>query len=182
VKTTRIVLSEFDKTAGRWLNSLSGYSEEQFALKPDADSWSIGQVYNHLVAGTRRYHLQMIARCLEGRGTSITGGKKLPGKLMFLLGSFLPARIKVPASETYTPKQPASIEAVRTGLTDLIEVMRALEPGCSSASGIQKAPHPILGFLNAREWFQLIEMHFRHHLRQKERIEAFLSPGTPRDL
>jgi hypothetical protein len=28
--------------------------------------------------------------------------------------------------------------------------------------------------VNAREWFQFADMHFRHHLRQKKRIEKFL--------
>ena len=103
MKTTQSILSQFEKTAGVWLASLSQYSEEQFAKKPNADSWSIGQVYNHLVAGTRLYPLQQIAQCLEGKQTEKNVGKKFPGKLTFFLGSFPPKRIKVPPSDTYTP-------------------------------------------------------------------------------
>jgi hypothetical protein len=45
-----------------------------------------------------------------------------------------------------------------------------------SASSVQgKAMHPGLHYLSAREWLQFSEMHFRHHLRQKERLDAFLA-------
>jgi hypothetical protein len=175
MKTTQSILSQFEKTAGVWLTSLSQYSEEQFAKKPNADSWSIGQVYNHLVAGTRLYQLQHIAQCLEGKQTTGTLEKKLPGKLIFFWGSFPPMRVNVPPSETYTPKQPPNIEAMRTGLEKLIKIMQETEKKLPGASEISKTAHPAFGFLNAREWFQLIEMHFRHHLRQKKRLDHFLA-------
>ncbi|PFI45332.1 hypothetical protein COI73_19775 [Bacillus cereus] len=37
---------------------------------------------------------------------------------------------------------------------------------------IKVPEHPGLGYLNAAEWFQLISMHFAHHLRQKSRLET----------
>jgi len=37
-----------------------------------------------------------------------------------------------------------------------------------------KSKHPGLGFFSASEWFQFAEMHLRHHLKQKERIDRFL--------
>jgi hypothetical protein len=175
MKTTRSILSQFEKTACLWLASLSQYSEEQFAQKPNADSWSIGQVYNHLVAGTRLFPLQQIAQCLEGKQTEKNVGKKFPGKLTFFLGSFPPIRIKVPPSDTYTPKQPPNIEAEKTGLEKLVKIMGETEQKLSGASEIPKTAHPAFGFLNAREWFHLIEMHFRHHLRQKKRLDRFLA-------
>jgi hypothetical protein len=174
MKSAKSILSRFERTAAIWLASLDDYSEEKFARKPDADSWSIGQVYNHLVSGTRLYHLQQIAQCLESRETERKAGKKLPGKLTFLLGSFLPVRIKVPPSDAYTPKQPASKEAMRTGLEKLMRMMRETEQKLAGASEIPATNHPALGALNAREWFQLIEMHFRHHLRQKVRLDRWL--------
>jgi uncharacterized damage-inducible protein DinB len=80
MKTAQSILSQFEKTAGVWLASLSQYSEEQFAKKPNADSWSIGQVYNHLVVGARLYHIQQIAQCLEDKQTEGNVGKKFSGK------------------------------------------------------------------------------------------------------
>lgn len=175
MKTAQSILSQFEKTAEIWLDSINQYSEEQFAKKPDTDSWSIGQVYNHLIVGTRLYHLQQIALCLESKQTDGNAVKTLPGKLMFFIGSFPPMRIKVPPSITYTPAQPPNIEAMRSGLEKLILIMRGTERKLSAASEVSKTEHPAIGSLNAREWFQLIEMHFRHHLRQKKRLDRFLA-------
>jgi hypothetical protein len=177
MKTTQSILLQFEKTARFWISSLDQYTEEQFAKKPDADSWSIGQVYNHLIVSARLYQLQQAALCLEGKQTEQKAGKKLPGKVIYFLGNIPPARVKVPASDTYTPKQPPNIESMRTGLEKLILIMRETEKKLSSVSEISKTFHPAFGYLNAREWFQLIEMHFRHHLRQKKRLDNFLVLG-----
>jgi hypothetical protein len=174
MRKTSTILRDFEATANVWLASLESYSEHQFAMKPDLASWSIGQVYGHLVKGTRGFQLQQIIRCCEGTGADSFKGKTLAGKLTFVFGSFPPIRIKVPPSDSYTPAQPESIEAVRRGLTDLMAAMHDIGPKVASVSENQKTEHQALGFLNAREWFKLIEMHFRHHLRQKGRIDAFL--------
>jgi hypothetical protein len=34
-----------------------------------------------------------------------------------------------------------------------------------------KVKHEGFGWLNAREWFDLVGMYFRHHLRQKGELE-----------
>jgi hypothetical protein len=175
MKSTQTILFQFERTAAALLDSLKNYSEEQFAKKPDNDSWSMGQMYNHLVSGTARFPLQQIALCLDGKGSATHSGIKFPFKLFFLFGSMPPTRIKVPPSDTYTPKQPENIEAMRVGLEQLIKIMREIEPKIASSSSTHATAHPAFGYLTARQWFQLIEMHFRHHLQQKQRIENFLA-------
>jgi len=44
----------------------------------------------------------------------------------------------------------------------------------SKSSFKGKTKHPGLHYFSATEWLQFAEMHFRHHLRQKKRIEDFL--------
>ena len=160
--------------AGQYLTSLDKYSEVDFARKVNVATWSLGQMYGHLVVGTRFYHLKQITQCLDEDGT-MDGKKKLPGTLSFLLGSFPPVRIKVPPSETYTPKQPKSIEAMKSSLESLIVAMREVEQKVASSTSRHKTHHPAFGYLSAREWFQLIEMHFRHHLRQQRRLEQLFA-------
>ena len=48
----------------------------------------------------------------------------------------------------------------------------------STRSGKGKTKHPGLHYFTAREWLQFADMHMRHHLRQKKRIEEFLT-GLP---
>jgi hypothetical protein len=52
--------------------------------------------------------------------------------------------------------------------------MREIEGKLFDISTSQKVQHRAMGYLNAEEYFQLIDMHFRHHLWQKERIDQFL--------
>jgi hypothetical protein len=177
VTTGNTLFYQFEKTARLWLVSLNDYTEEQFARQPSEAQWSIGQVYYHLVVGTENFHLRACRKCLEHGGEVIEGGKTIPGKIVFLFGSFLPVKIHVPPSAEYTPKQPASRAEMREGLLKLIETMRALAPQLTHASPVQKWKHPALGMLTAVEWYRLIEIHFRHHLRQKARLDKFLQKG-----
>jgi hypothetical protein len=45
-------------------------------------------------------------------------------------------------------------------------------PDFTTAQG--RAGHPGFGRLSAPEWVQLADMHLRHHVRQKRRIDAAL--------
>jgi hypothetical protein len=52
----------------------------------------------------------------------------------------------------------------------LISLIKRVEH-CGSTG---KTKHPGLGYFDAREWLGFAEMHMRHHIRQKERIEQCL--------
>ena len=101
--------------AGLWESELEKYSDVQFAMKPFPESWSIGQVYEHLVMGTLNYHVKQFERCLvndENRREN----KTFQGKLIYIIHAFPPIRINVPSSPTYTPKQPESKEKIKAGM------------------------------------------------------------------
>lgn len=46
-----------------------------------------------------------------------------------------------------------------------------MEAALSQAPESRKMVHPGFGALNANEWFVLVEMHYRHHLAQLERLK-----------
>ena len=173
MKDATEIFSSFRHTADVWSTALAVYTPEQFSRKPATDEWSIGQVYFHLVVGTERFHLAHIRRCLEGDDATIGGRKSIPGRILFLIGGFPRRKIHVPPSPQYTPRQPTNTE-MQKGMVHLVGLMEGI---CSSVSGAptdRKSTHPRLGALNALEWYHLIEMHFRHHLRQKARLDGFL--------
>jgi hypothetical protein len=172
MKSPLVVQKEFNTVASYWLRELDRYTEEQFSYSPELDSWSIGQVYEHLTTGTFRFHLNHINNCLKGKSGG--GNKTFPGRIVFFLGSIPKRKIKVPPSPEYTPKQPVGVASVRGNLIKLIEEMKALIPSLETSDRNQKSRHPFLGALNAEEWYRLIEMHFRHHLQQKERLDKSL--------
>jgi hypothetical protein len=98
--------------------------------------------------------------------------------MTYWLGRFLPIRIKVPASPEYTPVQPDGIIQIRERLDVLKAEMTRTAARLQSARESGKTKHPAFGYLNAQEWFQLIDMHFRHHLRQKKRLDQFLKQNA----
>ncbi|PKL83834.1 MAG: hypothetical protein CVV24_02900 [Ignavibacteriae bacterium HGW-Ignavibacteriae-3] len=156
----------------KWESSLDNYSDSDLLKKPAADSWSIGQLYSHLVYGTIRYHLKQIELCLskdDNRDQKKTGA----GAFCFLINGFPPVKIKVPPSKEYTPAQPENKQEIKNGFVKLKQILENYSPGIGKKES-GKVKHPALGFLSAAEWYQLIEMHFRHHLRQKKKLDQII--------
>lgn len=157
-----------------WENSLQNYTEDFFRQKPDDDGWTIGQLYAHLVNGTLKFHIGQIEAC-NSSNENENETKSLPGKLIFFINSFPPLKIKVPPSETYTPKQPENKEEIIQGIKTLRTRLQKTVDEIDSSKYKGKTKHPAFGYMSANEWFRLIEMHFRHHLKQKVRLEKFLN-------
>lgn len=174
MRSTSEVLRTFEETVGRYLIELENLHMEQLLKKVDEEEWSIGQMYMHLVQSAQFMHLHHADQCLSASEDTVdaTGEKTERGKQAFELGSFPPVRVRVPASPQYTPQQPESKEQLTQGLLDVVERMKRIEPALSNASEGRKTLHPGLGALNAMEWFLLVEMHYRHHLLQLERLKT----------
>ncbi|MEM8940000.1 MAG: DinB family protein [Bacteroidota bacterium] len=166
-------LKKFREVFESWEVELKGYEFQTLLKKPNAESWSLGQVYIHLINSTLDFHLKQVQFCLENSENS-EKSKNLKGFIVYkLLGSFPPIKIKVPASENYTPEQPESIEQIIEGFAKVRAKMElTLQKLTTEKQG--KTKHPGFQYLNGNEWYRLVEMHFRHHKRQKERIDQYI--------
>ncbi|MFC5449827.1 DinB family protein [Paenibacillus aestuarii] len=177
MRRTAVALQAFEEIVGRYLIELESIDMEQLIKKPNEEEWSIGQMYMHLIQSAQFMHLHNVDQCLAGSEATLNAmeEKTESGKEVFELGSFPPVRIRVPASPQYTPKQPESKEQLIEGFHGVVERMKRTEPGLSIVLECQKKIlHPRFGALNANEWFLLIEMHYRHHLLQLERLKSFM--------
>jgi hypothetical protein len=175
---TKQILDRFEITANFYLNEIPKYSLEQMTRKPSEDEWSLGQMYVHLVGSALFMQLRNVELCRDQETTPDSSERPEAVKAMFAAGSFPPERIRVPASPQYTPKQPDSLQEMEQGLRAVIARMRELEPTLASIPADRAVAHPRMGLLSALEWFALVEMHYRHHLLQKERIDSFLREGA----
>lgn len=162
-----------EKRIGIWKEALNRYSDEEFARQPEPGKWSVGQLYAHLTLGTENFHINHIQRCLNGIKAEKGGEKTVPGKISFFFGGFPPKRISVPPSESYTPKQPEKTQ-MSAALDRLSASMKMLAEIVSHSDDKLKTQHPALGYLNAKEWYLLIGMHFAHHEAQRKRLNKFL--------
>ncbi|MFC9775349.1 DinB family protein [Paenibacillus chitinolyticus] len=168
------ILNRFEQLTETYIQELENYSLEELTRKPDEDQWSLGQMYVHLIQSVLYRHLPIMEACRTSSDSEEAAGKTESGVEAYARGSYPPIRIQVPPSKEYTPLQPESKEQLVSGLRDVIRAMRAIQPTLADIPAANTVTHPGFGELNAVEWFALVEMHYRHHLRQKERLDAFL--------
>lgn len=161
----------FDETLDSWINEISLKTFDQLCAKPSPTSWSLGQLGMHLIEATT-YYLDQVNICLS-TGDNALEDMSSEAKVMFDDNEFPHEVIEGPPSNADTP-QPESKEELLRGLLKLKEEIGRIEKLISISLSKGKTKHPGLRYFNAKEWFQFAEMHFRHHLRQKKRIEAFL--------
>lgn len=153
-------------------NELQDYSLEQLRYKSDEEVWSIGQMYDHLILVAHEY-LDNIEKCSTLSDEQPLGKTEF-GQHLYKIGGFPSIKIKLP-DELNTPPNNSD------GKDDLIrrmdEVILRLSQWNSKVDKINpnyKVEHGGFGRLNAREWYDLVGMHFRHHLRQKDELEQRL--------
>lgn len=187
---TKEILRQFEETVVAYLRELDRYGMEQLTWVPEEGEWSLGQMYMHLALAAQYMQLRNARFCLatDGNPAVSAGEMTEEGKAMFAAGSFPPTRVRVPPSPQYTPPQPSGKEQIVQALQETVRQMREFEgelaaalSGEDHAAKAGSAPdssvlrktvaHPRLGGLNAFQWFRLIEMHYRHHLLQKKRLE-----------
>lgn len=157
-----------------WISELDYYGKNQFKEKVKGEGWTMGQVYDHIVYGTYDFHLQKLNNCILRENGSTEGDKKILAKLIFMFGSIPPIRLKGRPASVYLPGQPENPEKFKDEFYKFLKVVHRASKEAGEAKLDFKTHHPIMGMLNAMEWLQLIEMHMRHHVRQKKRMDKSL--------
>ncbi|WP_346654867.1 DinB family protein [Cytobacillus firmus] len=87
------------------------------------------------------------------------------------MGDFPPIKIKLPDELNTPPSNSDSKEDLTNRLDLVMQRLRQWESKLDTINLNCKIKHEGFGWLNAREWFDLVGMHFRHHLRQKCELE-----------
>jgi hypothetical protein len=152
-----------------WENDLKNYSIEQLT-QTVGEGWTLGQVYIHLIKATTGYHLAQIETCMASNENKYKF-KNFKGFMVYnIINGFPPIKIAVPPSDAYTPMQPTSIQEIADGLNLAKNKVNEIKLRLETCTAKGKTKHPGLSYLNAKEWYRLIALHFTHHLRQKETI------------
>ncbi|GLX67894.1 DinB family protein [Paenibacillus glycanilyticus] len=159
-----------------YINRLDSYSIEQLSYRIEPGTWSIGQVYAHIEDVALEY-LNNLEQCAIA-GSDLNQGKTEAGETLFAAKAFPPVKIKLPPGMEYSPNDAKSKEQHAHDLMDLIEQMEVWETKLPSILPSYRIRHGGFGWLNATEWFDLIEMHTRHHLRQIKEIEERWNKAT----
>ncbi|MEH6987614.1 DinB family protein [Cytobacillus firmus] len=150
-------------------NELQKYSLEQLSYKSEETVWSIGQMYDHLILVAHEY-LDNLEKCSESYDEQ-PHGKTEFGLHLFKIGGFPPIKIKLPAKLNAQPNNSDSKEDLISRMDQVIIRLSQWESKVDNINPKYKVEHGGFGWLNAREWYDLVGMHFRHHLRQKAELE-----------
>lgn len=157
-----------------YLSSLPSYTHEAFDFKKEEDIWSLGQMYEHLYTSGIYFFLANINRCLEKRKGTLDAAPNKSG--FFVLKNNEIPEGKYERPDTGRNPEPVSrgIQFYEKNLPQLLTEFLKKEDLVSNDSGEYRTEHPYFGFLNAREWYQSMEIHLRHHLRQKAELESYI--------
>ena len=153
-------------------SDLSNYSLSQLRSISEEGVWSIGQMYDHLLLVAHEY-LDSVEQC-ETSAVNADLGKSKFGEELFQNGGFPPVRIRLPDEMNAPPNNSDSKEQLLSRIDELIERMAYLEVKVDGVDPDRKVKHGGFGWLNAKEWYELVGMHFRHHLMQKRELEGRL--------
>jgi hypothetical protein len=170
--TSSEIYQKLETAVNQYIGSLDNYTEEQFTSKKAEDIWSLAQMYEHLSLTSGVFFMANVVRCLEQRKGQIGGEKNEYGEKQYKYGTFPPIKIKIP--EVLRGPEPVAktLAEYKILLPKVLEDAQKLIEPITTNDGQYKTLHPAFGWLNAIEWFQMLEMHFSHHLRQKAELEG----------
>lgn len=153
-------------------NELNNYSPEQLRHIQKDGVWSIGQMYDHIILVANEY-LDNMEACAALNEEQLLGKTRF-GDQLFREGGFPPVKIRLPDEMNAAPDNSGSKEELMGRMEEVIQRLSQWESKVELVNPNYKVKHGGFGWLNAKEWYDLVEMHSRHHLRQKEELESYI--------
>jgi hypothetical protein len=160
------------KLLNTFKSGLYQYSLEQLRFVQEEGVWSIGQMYDHLIVVAHEY-LDNLETCVALNEEQPLGKTQF-GEELFRNGGFPPIKIRLPDELNSPPNHSDSREDLVNRMDELIQRLSHWESKVDYINPNHKVEHGGFGWLNAKEWYDLVEMHFRHHLRQKDELENYI--------
>lgn len=167
------ILERFNHTFDKWINALDDYTLEALQSRPSPSEWSLGQVYMHLIADTD-FYTDQIRGCLASNGADNDKGMPNFAIAIFANNAFPDVQLNNPNNDINSP-QPQSVEKTKAEMQRIRDAINNICAQHDLANVAGKTGHPGFGYFTAIEWLQFGEMHTRHHLRQKQRIDESLA-------
>ncbi len=166
------MIENFNRTIDHWITALEQYSFIELCTKPSPTQWSLGQLYNHLIEDAN-FYIQQIRICVTTNDHA-TEQASPHGATMLSYNEFPNEMIEGDPANTFIP-QPESRKQLLLDLLLLKTEMNEAANLIAKSAFRGKTKHPGLNYFSAVEWLQFADMHFRHHLRQKKRLDDFLT-------
>ncbi len=166
-----MISASYNHSIDLWIEALTEYSFIQLCISPSPEQWSLGQLYIHLINDTQ-FYLDQMQVCVSNN-ENINEVPSEAAKKMFLANEFPDIQIEGAPGNATIP-QPNNKEVLLNNLLRLKIALQSIEKTILLSLNKGKTRHPGLGYFTAAEWLQFADMHFRHHLLQKKRIDDFI--------
>lgn len=168
METANTIIDQFNNTVNQWIACLDDYTIDMLHRQPQPSSWSLGQVYVHIIDDTS-YFVEQIAAALT---TTANSDKEMHknAKFIFKNNGFPDILVQGPSTNVAI-RQPQDKNELSEALTAIKDKVNQLYTTFDFSKATGKTQHPGLWFFSASEWLQFAEMHMRHHFRQKKRID-----------
>lgn len=154
--------------AEAYRKKLGAFGTDQFELAPPIGGWSYSEVYSHIFDASLLSVLA-INSCIKNEGKLKPTAFLV--KLVLFFGMFPPRKkYKAPPKIAARVKK-ISITAAQQLITDFELQLANVQSKIKDADPKMKVKHPVLGYLNAKQWLRFIEIHLKHHYQQLQRIE-----------
>ncbi|MBM7569042.1 DinB family protein [Paenibacillus sacheonensis] len=166
------MLNDSSAIIEQYIRNLDRYSIEQLRYKCNEDVWSVGQMYIHVIEVAKEY-IGHAETCAKGTH-EVPEGKTEDGTKALAAREWPNIRVKLdqPVNETRNPETKDEIIA---GLEQVLEKLAYWAGYVDEANPACKVRHGWFGWLKARDWFEMVGMHSRHHLRQKAKLDEKLA-------
>lgn len=165
-----------EKNVAIYQGFLNQVDEAHFQRSPAAGVWSYAEVFSHIFRSNMTC-IKVIAQCAKGEAVELNKEASVPIKLVLFFKRFPPGmKFKVPKKLEYMVEKISRDQAFQL-LTEFNEALPLALEQALEASDNQRQKHPRMGMLNAKEWFEFIDVHTRHHRRQLGRIKKLLATG-----
>ncbi len=175
---TKKLLLRFNSRANDWLTELKNIDEDILHIKPNATSWSLAEVYDHVMRVGRSYQITNLRKSITEAAISKKKKNKY-GYAVFNLGVRKNIKMKMeefpqPLVVDFTPIKRDKNELIED-FKAFIKEVNALENILLESTKANKHYHPMFGDITTKEWFALIELHIWQHDKQKQSIKEYIS-------
>lgn len=153
------------------LEQTSSLSPEQFQYKPGPDSWSISQVFQHLIKAETATNAYIRKKILAGKGLKKSGIKDsiFSGLLRSIMRS--PFKFKAPSMVRVDPEEHHSFEELQAAWKhERSEMKNFLDDLDAETSGKLIFKHGSGIRMNAAQMVMWTGAHIGRHLKQIQKI------------
>ncbi|MDW3192966.1 MAG: hypothetical protein R8G66_11400 [Cytophagales bacterium] len=173
-------IARFDQLADEWLVDLKMWDAEIIQINPDPKTWSLAEVYDHVMKVARTYQIPCLKQSLTD-GAIRKRSKNLTGIAIFDLVYRKQVHMRMEEFPTKFIDLFSPIKRTKEDLVEdfssFIQEVKDLQQPVLESSSANKHFHPMFGDISTKEWYYLIEFHIWQHNKQKEKIINYLRHG-----